>query len=307
MKTEPRYHWLKLKDDFFKSKELKKLRKIAGGDTFTIIYLKMQLLSLKNDGKLFFDGIEDSFAEELSLELDETVDNIKMTLVFLKQTKLIEEIVESQFLLPQAVNAIGSETTAAERMRRHRSKDLNVTETNNVTVECNIVTQRERKSKEIEKYLVQVHAQKISDSQDFILEKIPKEQFFPEIPQIKKTPEYVKEIQRGAFKNWQRIAKEKNAKFMEVEWDAIFGYIGGNCKCSLTSHQITTNILSLHKWANEGLDIINSLNRSHDYKAIITPTQFCILYDKNNKRLYGQELINHRIRIILEEEKIKCK
>jgi len=52
-----KYFWLKLKDDFFKQKEIKKLRGIAGGDTYTIIYLKLQLLSIKNDGKIYFDGI----------------------------------------------------------------------------------------------------------------------------------------------------------------------------------------------------------------------------------------------------------
>ena len=43
IKTENRrYYWLKLKDDFFKDKKIKKLRQLAGGDTYTIIYLKLQ-------------------------------------------------------------------------------------------------------------------------------------------------------------------------------------------------------------------------------------------------------------------------
>lgn len=48
-----KYYWLKLRNDWFGDKRIKKLRSIAGGDTYTIIYLKMQLLSLKNEGKLF--------------------------------------------------------------------------------------------------------------------------------------------------------------------------------------------------------------------------------------------------------------
>ena len=58
-----KYFWLKLKDNFFKQKSIKKLRKMAGGDTFTIIYLKMQLLSLTNEGKLYYEGVEDNFVE----------------------------------------------------------------------------------------------------------------------------------------------------------------------------------------------------------------------------------------------------
>lgn len=121
-KPEKRYWWLKLKDDFFKQKELKKLRNVAGGDTYTIIYLKMQLLSLKNEGKLIFDELEDTFAEELSLELDETVENIKMTLAFLKRSRLLEEVSETEFILPGTVDNIGSEGQAADRMRRLRSQ-----------------------------------------------------------------------------------------------------------------------------------------------------------------------------------------
>ena len=56
---DKKYYWLKLKNDFFGSKEIKKLRKIAGGDTFTIIYLKMQLLSIKNGGLIKYDRTEE--------------------------------------------------------------------------------------------------------------------------------------------------------------------------------------------------------------------------------------------------------
>lgn len=152
-----KYYWLKLKDDFFKHKNLKKLRNIAGGDTYTIIYLKMQLLSLKNEGKLIFDNLEETFAEELALELDEKLDNVKMTLAFLRQTNMIEEVDETQFILPETVNSIGGETSAAERMRLHRASKKGVTslnlpeqKCNRVTKKCNPVTQRERKRKDIE-------------------------------------------------------------------------------------------------------------------------------------------------------------
>ena len=58
-----KYYWFKLKEDFFRQKEIKKLRKIAGGDTYTIIYLKMQLLSLQNAGILKYSAIEDNIPQ----------------------------------------------------------------------------------------------------------------------------------------------------------------------------------------------------------------------------------------------------
>lgn len=47
-----RYYWLKLPDGFFRQKAIKKLRKIAGGDTYTIIYLKMLLVAMKASMKI---------------------------------------------------------------------------------------------------------------------------------------------------------------------------------------------------------------------------------------------------------------
>ena len=52
MGENKKYYWLKLMNDFFTQPRIKKLRKIAGGDTYTIIYLKLQLLSLKTNGVL---------------------------------------------------------------------------------------------------------------------------------------------------------------------------------------------------------------------------------------------------------------
>ena len=73
---EKKYYWLKLKEEFFADKAIKKLRKIAGGDTYTIIYLKMLLKAIKQGNRLYFEGVEESFPAELALELDEEEDNV---------------------------------------------------------------------------------------------------------------------------------------------------------------------------------------------------------------------------------------
>lgn len=117
-----RYYWLKLKDDYLESPKIKKLRKIAGGDTYTIIYLKMQLLSVKTQGAIEYEGIEPSFAEELALKLNEDIDNVKITLSYLESQGLIEASEESAYLLPEALKSIGSETESASRMRALRTK-----------------------------------------------------------------------------------------------------------------------------------------------------------------------------------------
>lgn len=120
MGTNKKYYWLKLKDDFFTQKEIKKLRKIAGGDTYTIIYLKLQLLSLKNGGKLYFEDVEETFEEEMALTLDEEVENVRFTLMFLEKHGLIEEVSQTEFMLPKTIESIGSETQSTVRSRKCR-------------------------------------------------------------------------------------------------------------------------------------------------------------------------------------------
>lgn len=144
-----KYYWIKLKTDFFHQREVKKLRKIAGGDTYTIIYLKLQLLSAKQDGVIRFDGTEDNLIEQLELELDEDSSNIGITLAFLQANNLMEQINDTDFLLSKACDSIGKEGTSAERVRRHRNKQkalhCNTNETN-----CNTEIEIE---KEIELYI----------------------------------------------------------------------------------------------------------------------------------------------------------
>lgn len=161
-----RYYWLKLQSTFFSDKRIKRLRKIAGGDTYTIIYLKMLLHSLENEGRLYYEGVENSFIEELALDLDEEEDNIKVTISFLEQQKLIEKGVVyedgiEEYVLTGVKELVGTETAGARRVRKHREalKDNEDTEKikqkvlhcNTDVTDCNKnETQSKSKSKSIE-------------------------------------------------------------------------------------------------------------------------------------------------------------
>ena len=68
---EKRYYFLKLPTDFFNDRIMKKLRKLPGGDVYTIIALKLLLLGLNEDNKIYIEGVEETEAEELALAIDE--------------------------------------------------------------------------------------------------------------------------------------------------------------------------------------------------------------------------------------------
>lgn len=148
MSTPKRYFWLKFKDTFFQQKEIKKLRTIAGGATYTIIYLKMQLLSVKNEGVLKFDKTEKDLAEQLSIELDEKYDDVVLVIAYMQKHNLIESISDDEFLLPNVPPLIGSEGDSAERVRKLRSRKA--LQCNKPVTKCNTELELEKKI-EIEK------------------------------------------------------------------------------------------------------------------------------------------------------------
>ena len=128
-----RYYWIQLTQDFFKSKEMKLLRKIAGGDTHTIIYLKMMLISLEDGGCIYYDGLADNLAEEIALMIDENVEDIKITLLFLESKGLLTRKSDRDYFLEQVPEMVGSETASARRVRKFRENQLALQCNNDVT------------------------------------------------------------------------------------------------------------------------------------------------------------------------------
>lgn len=151
-----RYYWLKLPDDFFRQKPIKKLRRIAGGDTYTVIYLKMLLVAIKQDCRLYFDGVEEDFCTELALDLDEDLDNVKVTVSFLLSQGLMVKDEEAEYLLTECDKMVGSETAGAQRVRDYRNrKALHCnTDVTPVLRDCNVekeIDTRDREESESEK------------------------------------------------------------------------------------------------------------------------------------------------------------
>ena len=119
---QKRYYWLKLQNDFFSRKEIKRLRRIAGGDTLTIIYLKMLCRSLKDNGRLYYDGLDNDFVSELAMDIDEDTENVQITVNYLIKTGLLEQIDEVEYTLKDAESNTGTETAVAARVRKHRER-----------------------------------------------------------------------------------------------------------------------------------------------------------------------------------------
>lgn len=176
------FYWLKLNQDWFNQKHIKKLRKIAGGDTYTCIYLKMLLKSLSTDGKLYCDGFEDDIAEEIALDIDEDAENVKITLSYLNNYGLVEYGVDDVKML-EVEDMTGKETDSAKRVRKFREKqktlqcNAQMLQCNTDVTFCNTELEKEKElelEKELEKRKERINYQKIVDMYNDTCVSFPK-------------------------------------------------------------------------------------------------------------------------------------
>lgn len=120
--SNKKYFWLKLKEDFFEEKQIRYLRKLPDGDKLVIVYLKMQLKSLKTEGVIKYDQILPSNEDELAMILEEDVNIVKLLLQALLQVKAIEILDDGSFFMIAMQELIGKEGQSAERMRKLRER-----------------------------------------------------------------------------------------------------------------------------------------------------------------------------------------
>jgi len=218
-----RYYWLKLKQDFFSDPRIKKLRRIAGGDTYTVILLKLMLLTVKSDGVLIYEGIENTLALELALKMDEDDKNVEATLIYMQSMNLLQELDPQTFDIPQVRELTGSESESASRVRKYRKKkELESLHCNALVTSSNeTVTTEIETEKEIE---LEIDTEIESDP---LFEK-----WLDEYSSGKKTPPAYKAMMRkrvlegnmdarNTFLEWKRsylekLQKEENEKRINI-------------------------------------------------------------------------------------------
>ena len=108
---------------------------MPGGDTYTIIYLKLMLISLEDSGKIYFEELAQDLAEEMALLIDEDTEAVRMTLMFLTKKGLLTRHSDYEFFLEQVPEMIGSETASARRVRKHREQKA--LQSNTDVTKCN--------------------------------------------------------------------------------------------------------------------------------------------------------------------------
>lgn len=117
-----KYYWLKLKENFFDEKHIKFLRKLPEGDKLVIVYLKMQLKSLRTEGLIKYDKILSNNIEEIAMVLDEDVNIVSLAVQSLIKSNAIEMLDDGSLYMLAMQELIGKEGASAERVRQFRDR-----------------------------------------------------------------------------------------------------------------------------------------------------------------------------------------
>lgn len=141
---EKRYYWSKLNKDFMSRGEMKKLVRISGGTTPFTIYMTLLASSIDAEGIIEYKGLEDSFAGEIALLLDEDEQKVQQLLDFLMKTGLLKDIGNNQYRLSDVADNVGSECASTRRVRKHRAK-LKALQCNESALQSNVEKEKEKK------------------------------------------------------------------------------------------------------------------------------------------------------------------
>ena len=122
MSENKKYFYLKLKDSFFSSEEMLVLESLPDGLIYQNIYLRMCLLSLKNDGALTFKNMLPYDLKMLATVLRIDIAKMKLALEMFEELGLVTKTDNEVLFMSDIQTLIGKSSTEAERIASYRKR-----------------------------------------------------------------------------------------------------------------------------------------------------------------------------------------
>lgn len=122
MADNKKYYYLRLKESFFDSDELKLLEGMPDGYLYSNILLKLYLRSLKSDGKLMLNDRIPYSPEMLASITGHQVGTVKQALHMFIELGLIELLDNGAMYIADIQRLIGKGSTEADRIREYRKR-----------------------------------------------------------------------------------------------------------------------------------------------------------------------------------------
>lgn len=115
------YYYLKLKENFFDSEDMKLLQGMKDGYLYSDILLKLYLISLSQDGRLMYRGIIPYTPEMVATVTRHQVGTVEKAMDVLEKMGFIEILDNGAIYMLDIQNFIGQSSTEADRKREYRN------------------------------------------------------------------------------------------------------------------------------------------------------------------------------------------
>lgn len=122
MADNRKYYYLKLKEGFFESEEIKILESMKDGYIYSNILLKLYLRSLRNEGRLMYRNVIPYTPDILATLVGHQVGTVEKALKVFKDLELIEILDNGAIYMMDIQNFIGKSSTEADRQRAYYNK-----------------------------------------------------------------------------------------------------------------------------------------------------------------------------------------
>ena len=116
------YYYMRVKEDFYETDEMKILQSMDNGYLYSDILMKLYLKSLKNDGRLMFKPNIPYNPKMISTVTGHNIDTVEKALRIFKELELIEVLDNGAIYMLDIQNFIGKTSTEADRKKQYRRR-----------------------------------------------------------------------------------------------------------------------------------------------------------------------------------------
>lgn len=122
MSDNKKYYYMRLKENFFDTNEMKVLESMQDGYKYSNILLKLYLMSLQSDGKLMLNEHIPYNSQMIATITRHSVGDVEKALVLFKDLGLIEILDSGAIYMLDIQKYIGKSSTEADRQREYQRK-----------------------------------------------------------------------------------------------------------------------------------------------------------------------------------------
>lgn len=122
MSDNKKYYYMRLKENFFDTNEMKVLESMQDGYKYSNILLKLYLMSLQSDGKLMLNERIPYNSQMIATITRHSVGDVEKALRLFKDLGLIEVLDSGAIYMLDIQKYIGKSSTEADRQREYQRK-----------------------------------------------------------------------------------------------------------------------------------------------------------------------------------------